>query len=58
MKEPSVATQTTEAEDAEARAIAKWNARADRYNKWPALGQDEKDHLIAVEAVQELPDAE
>lgn len=24
-----------------------WNSRADQYNQWDALGQDEKDELIA-----------
>lgn len=44
---------------ADTRAIAEWNARADRFNKWPALSQDEKDALIAVqiEAVKEVSDA-
>ncbi|WNZ87558.1 hypothetical protein [Pseudomonas sp. P108] len=31
------------------RAADRWNANADEYNQWDALGQDEKDELIAAE---------
>jgi hypothetical protein len=27
----------------------RWNAGADEYNQWDALGQDEKDQLITAE---------
>lgn len=27
----------------------RWNATADEYNQWDALGQDEKDELISAE---------
>lgn len=30
-------------------AINRWNAGADEFNQWDALGQDEKDELIAAE---------
>ena len=30
-------------------AAARWNAKADEYNQWDALGQDEKDELITAE---------
>lgn len=30
-------------------AKERWNAEADQYNQWRALGQDEKDELIAGE---------
>lgn len=33
-------------------AANRWNAEADEFNQWDALGQDEKDELIAAE--QEL----
>jgi hypothetical protein len=34
---------------AEDRAKAKWDANADEWNQWHALGQDEKDALIQQE---------
>lgn len=45
---------------AESKAIEKWNARADSFNKWPDIAQDEKDALISVEAeaMKEDNDAE
>ena len=43
---------------AEERAIAKWDAGADRFNKWTDLGQDEKDALVAVEVMKEDGDDE
>lgn len=30
-------------------AASRWNAEADEFNQWDALGQDEKDELIAAE---------
>lgn len=30
-------------------AADRWNAGADEYNQWDALGQDEKDELISAE---------
>ncbi len=30
-------------------AAKRWNAEADEFNQWDALGQDEKDALIAAE---------
>jgi len=30
-------------------AKRKWNAEADGYNQWPALGEREKDALVVVE---------
>ncbi|MBW9240737.1 hypothetical protein I6U33_25745 [Pseudomonas carnis] len=32
-----------------AAAANRWNAEADDFNQWDALGQDEKDELIAAE---------
>lgn len=32
-------------------AKKKWNAKADQYNQWDELGQDEKDALISAEPV-------
>ena len=29
-----------------------WNAGADEYNQWDALGQDEKDQLITAEQIR------
>ena len=29
-------------------AASRWNAEADEFNQWDALGQDEKDELIAA----------
>lgn len=34
---------------AEDRAKANWDANADEWNQWHALGQDEKDALIQQE---------
>ena len=31
------------------RARSRWNARADQFNQWDVLGQDEKDELIDQE---------
>lgn len=33
-------------------AADRWNAGADEYNQWDALGQDEKDDLIAAEQIE------
>ena len=33
-------------------AANRWNAEADEFNQWDALGQDEKDELIAAEQEQ------
>ncbi|WP_116826525.1 MULTISPECIES: hypothetical protein [Pseudomonas syringae group] len=30
-------------------AANRWNAETDEFNQWDALGQDEKDELIAAE---------
>lgn len=30
-------------------AACRWNAEADEFNQWDALGQDEKEDLIAAE---------
>jgi hypothetical protein len=38
---------TTEPMTPELGAELKWNSEADEYNQWDALGQDEKDELIA-----------
>ena len=38
------------------RARCKWNAEADEYNQWDALGQDEKDELIKKESKYNLPE--
>lgn len=35
--------------DLEEKAKARWNAQADVYNQWSALGQDEKNELIEKE---------
>ena len=35
-------------ETAEQIARREWNAAADEYNQWDALGQDEKDLLISA----------
>lgn len=37
------------------RARSRWNARADQFNQWDSLGQDEKDELIAREL--QLPES-
>ncbi|HHQ2714348.1 TPA: hypothetical protein ACSPMB_000177 [Pseudomonas aeruginosa] len=39
---PSVMSVAQLAED-------RWNAAADEYNQWDALGQDEKEELISAE---------
>lgn len=36
----------------EEMAMVRWNSEADDYNQWDALGQDEKDALIAAEKVR------
>lgn len=36
--------------DHESAVVARWNAGADQFNQWSALGQDEKDALMAAEA--------
>lgn len=35
--------------DLEQVAANRWNAEADEFNQWDALGQDEKDELISAE---------
>lgn len=38
-----------ETNEREARAKTKWNAKADSYNQWDALGEDERAELIEKE---------
>lgn len=41
-----------ESDDIAQSAADRWNAGADKYNQWDALGQDEKNDLIAAEQMR------
>lgn len=46
-REPALHSESTDHGQLNERARSCWNAQADQFNQWDALGQDEKDHLIA-----------